>query len=136
KWKSHWTGPMLLRDLAKEGLAGLASATAQWIWRETRRGSGWLSGKFKTLVRGVQNGWPWRPAYFRWQLAALRFPSTIGAVPIAISNALRYRRSAMDFFTDSGQELLLRHDLGPQSLVLDVGAYVGDWTGEIVSRYG
>jgi FkbM family methyltransferase len=57
-------------------------------------------------------------------------------VPFTISKALQYRRSASDFFRDSGGELLLHHDLGPQSFVLDVGAYVGDWTSEIVARYG
>lgn len=135
KWKSHWTAPMLLRDLAKRDLPAFASATAQYGWRILCKAGRLLREKFNGLTSSIRAGWLWHPDYFRWRREAGRFPSTIGAVPFTISKALLYRRSAGEFFKDSGGELLLRHDLGPQSLVLDVGAYIGDWTAEIVSRY-
>src|ERR1019366_2022120 len=134
KWKSHWALRMVIRDLAREDLLGFASATPQYGWLWVRKAGRWLSGRFFGLIRAVRAGWPWHPDYFRWRLAARQFPSAIGAVP-SQGNALRYRHSAVDFFNDSGRELLLRHDLGPQSLVLEVGAYIGDWAWEIATRY-
>ena len=113
-----------------------ASAAAQYGWRGVRKAGRWFREKVNGIASSIRAGWLWRPDYFRWWREARRYPSTIGAVPFTISKALQYRREAADFFRDSGGELLLRHDLGPQSLVLDVGAYVGDWTAEIVSRYG
>lgn len=135
KWKSHWTAGMLLRDLAKRDLPAFASATAKYGWRGLCKVGRLLRQNFSGFSSSLRAGWLWHPDYFRWRREARRFPSTIGAVPFTISKALRYRPSAAEFFKDSGGELLLRHDLGPQSLVLDVGAYIGDWTADIVSRY-
>jgi FkbM family methyltransferase len=51
----------------------------------------------------------------------------------------QYYRPAMYAFMDAiaaNPELLVEADLGPESIVLDLGAYVGEWSEQISHRYG
>jgi FkbM family methyltransferase len=81
-------------------------------------------------------------AYFRWHT---RHAPPSGFF-LEIYKALNYSRASIRFMEDAAKAppgegvyasagLLLQCALGPEDVILDVGAYIGDWAAQMRSRY-
>lgn len=74
----------------------------------------------------------WQPYVF-WQR---RKHSHIGDIGKKILEVNLYSRAIKLWFRDNAKtKLLLEHDLNADSIVYDVGGFIGDWTDGIVARY-
>lgn len=87
------------------------------------------------LLEPIQAGQWWHPRYFRWRSELKDYPHLDTEMCAAIMRALRYSPAAARFLREDGSRHLVDHDLTAQSLVLDVGAYTGEWSQEIYTRY-
>lgn len=71
--------------------------------------------------------------YMRWQR---KKHSHNGPVGIKILEVNQYSSAIKRWFRDNAKtRLLLQHELGPDSIVYDVGGYIGEWTQGISERY-
>jgi FkbM family methyltransferase len=92
-------------------------------------------GLRQRLLASLASGRWWHPHYFRWRWDLLKHPEFDNGYCASIMRSLRYSPFAASFFKEAGPQRLLDHELTPQSLVLDVGAYTGEWSREIYQRY-
>lgn len=72
-------------------------------------------------------------SFLNYQVQSRRYP--VLAQRRQFLRALHYSRGAIRFFLDEGDSLLTECDLGPESLVFDVGGDVGNWAEAISRRY-
>jgi len=140
KWKTHWTVGMLFDDFPAGDRRGYWRARAHHVLRRARRagtrGLRMLRVAPFEAARFAASGGGWHPHYYRWLWTRLRDPSLGGPLIRKQMRFLRYSPAAVRFTAGNGPEQLLAHDLDRDSLVLDVGGFVGDWTADIVERYG
>jgi FkbM family methyltransferase len=87
------------------------------------------------LLEPVAAGRWWHPRYFRWRSELRRFPELDTPLNRSIMHALQYAPSGTRYLQDDGARFLVEHDLNSDSLVMDVGAYIGEWSRAIHDRY-
>jgi len=91
-------------------------------------------------VKQIGDGRWWSPRFFYWQKAKKKFPELFsgqeGLVRYQMVRHLRYSRALTDLFVDSQKRSpLLEHTLDAQSVVWDVGGYLGEWASHIDRLY-
>lgn len=132
KWKTHWSAAMIFRSFPKNQKYQFAKSVLRFaIWQ--CRG---LVGKSLYYTREavvcLRCGAPWSANFFRWRKELKKDPRLKDGA--SFIRRTRYNTEIVRF-AEKSQACLFEHDLDANSLVLDVGAFNGEYADKIFHKY-
>ncbi len=132
KWKTHWTTRMLFKSFPAGHPIGLSKIMLENCVRQV-----WaFGGKSRHYLReglvALRNGALWSPNFYYWR-RMLRADPRLASGAMYLRHS-RYNPEMVRFF-ENGEQHLHEHVLDSGSLVLDVGAFDGEYADKLLHRY-
>jgi FkbM family methyltransferase len=132
KWKTHWSTLMLLRNFPEGQTPVLIKCMMSYGIGQVR--SALVRAKYyvKEGLLAFRCGAPWSSRFFNWRKALKKDPGLVSGVEMI--RRTRYNPELIRFCEHS-ERCLHEHDLDSDSLVLDIGAFDGEYADRLFHRY-
>jgi FkbM family methyltransferase len=132
KWKTHWSALMIFKSFPKKQKGQLIYCLLRYALWTCRT----IASRTRYLVResfvAFRNGAPWSPRYHRWRKQLANHPELKHAAHMV--RRCDYNEMLIQFCVE-GVNHLHDHVLDQASLVLDVGAFDGEYAEKLYRRY-
>ena len=90
-----------------------------------------IKTKLYKIKRNLSN-----PSYYKFQVLRLIYQDVIDTrYKKNVSSMFNHSPAIFFWFKDNASDLLYEHNLGPDSIVVEVGAHMGDWSEKMYTRF-
>jgi len=140
RWKSHLSSKTLVDGSPRTDRLGYWRSLIHHRTKVTKDWGKHWAVRANRGLKEIGDGRWWSPRFFYWLKTKRKFPELFtgedGLVRHQMVRYLRYSRALTDMLVVSQKRaLLLEHNLNAESVVWDVGGYIGEWASDIDRLY-